>query len=111
MIAGLALLLPSAGAFAGPCMGQIDEAQSAFDARLSAAAAAGPAKAQSSAATTHHQPTPKTIASAEESLGEISPEKSHAFTEAVSRARAADAAGDLKACGVALADAKAALKN
>jgi hypothetical protein len=110
-IAGLALILSSPLAFAGPCTKAIDGAQSQFDARLHAAAAAGPAAAQSTAATAHHQPTPKSIAQAEENLGELSHDQAHAFGEAMERARAADFAGDLKACKAALSDAKAALKG
>ena len=110
-IAGLALCFGSATALAGPCATEIAAAQTAFDARLQAAAESGPAAAQSKEATEHRQPTPKSIAHAEESLGELSHEKAHAFGEAINRARAADAAGDLKACESALDDARAALKD
>lgn len=110
-IAVLALILSSAPSFAGPCTQAIADAQAGFDAHLNAAAAAGPAAAQSTDATAHHQPTPKSIAHAEESLGELSHEQAHAFGEAIGRARAADSAGDLEACDAALSDAKAALHD
>jgi hypothetical protein len=105
------LLLSGLPAFAGPCTKAIDRAQTRFDARLKSAAAAGPAGAQSTAATTHHQPTPQSIAEAEESLGDISQDQARSFAAAMERARAADAAGNRKACVAALSEAKAALKN
>jgi len=110
-IVGVALCLASASAFAGPCATEIAAAQAEFDARLRAAAEAGPTATQSKEATAHRQPTPKSVAHAEESLGELSHEKAHAFGEAIARAREADAAADVKACEAALDDAKAALKD
>ena len=64
---------------------------------------------ESSAATEHRQPTPGSIAAAEARLGELSPEKIAAVNAAMTRARAADQAGDKSACDEALADAQRAL--
>jgi hypothetical protein len=91
-------------AAAGPCSHAIDLMQARVDARLEARAAAGPAARESAAATAHRQPTPGSIAAAEERLGDVSPQKVEAIGSAMARARAADAAGHKTACKRALAD-------
>ena len=106
----LAALLPGGAAVAGPCASEIYDVQVAIDQRLNAAAARGPEAAESSQATMHRQPTPKSLAQAEEQLGDLSPEAVRAAGEAMERARAADASGDAAVCAKALQDAKAALK-
>ena len=53
---------PPLPCFAGPCSGEIDAIMSRIDAGLEAVAAAGRGGAETAAATTHHQPTPKSIA-------------------------------------------------
>jgi hypothetical protein len=58
--------------YAGPCSQQVDEMQGKIDAKLAAAAAAGPAGKETTAATMNRQPTPKSIAEAEVKLGDIS---------------------------------------
>ena len=88
--------------YAGPCSPEIDRTQVRIDAKLNARAAAGPIARESTAATTHRQPTPGSIAAAEERLGEVSAEKIAAVTQAMKRARAADSAGDKSACEQAL---------
>ena len=88
--------------FAGPCTAQIDEAQSRLDKRIEAIAAAGATGKQSEAAQLHRQPTPGSVAAAEQKLGEgtsLEP----AMT-ALSQARQADAANDKAACDSALAE-------
>ena len=62
-------LLTIAPCHAGPCSKQIEELQIQIDAKLNAAAAAGPAGDETTAATDHRQPTPKSIAAAEVKLG------------------------------------------
>jgi hypothetical protein len=99
----------AAAAHAGPCTKDISEAQSTFDAALAAAAAAGPAGAESSAATMHRQPTADSVARAEEQLGDLSQTKVAAFTEAITRARDADGSGDEAACERAVGEARGAL--
>src|SRR5215475_12804270 len=84
--------------YAGPCLPEIDRMQVRLDAKLNANAAAGPIARESTAATTDRQPTPGSIAAAEERLGEMSADKIAAVTQAMKRARAADSAGDKSAC-------------
>lgn len=95
--------------YAGPCSPEIDRAQAVIDGRLEARAAAGPRARESTSATMHHQPTPGSIAAAEERLGELSPQKTEAAEQAMARARAADSAGDQSACEQALADVERAI--
>ncbi len=55
---------------AGPCTAEIDRAQAQLDQRVDAIAGAGATGTQSTAAQVHRQPTPGSIASAEQKLGE-----------------------------------------
>ena len=89
---------------AGPCSPEIDSMQARIDARLEAKAAAGPGAKESAGALVDRQPTPSSIARAEESLGEVSTETVAAVKQAMERARAADSAGDKNACEQALAE-------
>ena len=98
-----------APAFAGPCSAGIYSAQVDFDNRLHVGAAKGPAAPQSTAATLHRQPTPKSLAAAEAQLGDISEADARDFGADRRRARAADAANDKAACESALKDARAIL--
>ena len=91
-------------AHAGPCSPEIDRMQTRVDARLAAKAATGPSAKESTEALVHRQPTPGSIAAAEEKLGEVSATKVETATQAIARARAADSAGDRSACEQALAD-------
>jgi hypothetical protein len=91
----------TSGAYGGPCSPAIDRLQTRLDA---ARAAAGPSAPESTGALTHRQPTPGSIAAAEEKLGEVSAQRVQAATQAMARARAADSAGDKSACERALAD-------
>lgn len=89
---------------AGPCTAQIDQAQAQLDKRIEAVAAAGRTGKQSDAAQMHRQPTPGSIATAEQKLGEgtsLEP----ALT-ALALARKADAANDKAGCDNALAEVK-----
>jgi hypothetical protein len=94
-------------ACAGVCSDAVASMQAHVDARLDAIAGAGRAAVESGAALMHRQPTPGSIATAEEKLGELSPEKISTVRAAMTRAREADAAGDKAACERALAEAQA----
>ena len=95
--------------YAGPCSDEIGNMMGRINAKLEAKAAAGPTGREGVGAGMSVQPTPRSMAAAEERLGEVSPEKVDAVRQAMSRARAADSAGDKKACEQALADAQRAL--
>jgi hypothetical protein len=94
---------------AGPCSDQIDAMQARIDAKLEAKAAAGPTAKQGVAAGMSVQPTPASLAAAEEKLGEISPKKIQAIKRGMARARVADKVGDLRACRKALAAVQRAI--
>jgi hypothetical protein len=89
---------------AGACSDEIDRMQARVDAMIAAAAATGPAGRESTAATTHRQPTPGSIAAAEERLGDGA--RAERALAALAQARAADRAGDRTACERAIADAQ-----
>jgi hypothetical protein len=90
---------------AGPCTAEIDAMMVRINAALQARVAAGPsAQQQGVTAGRHVQPTPRSIASAEEKLGGLSPEIDAQVRSAMVRARAADEAGDDIACKEALAE-------
>jgi hypothetical protein len=105
----LVLALSISTSHAGPCANAIDATQARIDAKLEAKAAAGPTAKEGVAAGIGLQPTPGSIAAAEEKLGDISPQKVEALGQAMARARAADSAGDQSACEQALADAQRTL--
>jgi hypothetical protein len=104
--AAIVVATPLSESYAGPCSQAIDRTQAKFDAKLDAAATVGPTATESHAATAHHQPTPDSIAAAEEKLGILSYEQVVAITDALGRARDADRAGDLNACEQALNQAQ-----
>jgi hypothetical protein len=89
---------------AGPCSSEIDSTQARADARLPAQAAAGPSAKESTDALAHRQPTPNSVARAEQGLREMSAETIAAVKQGMERARAADKAGDKNACEQALAE-------
>ena len=90
--------------YAGPCSADIDAMQARIDAKLEAKAAAGPTAKEGVPAGMSVQPTPRSIATAEEKLGDISAQTVAAVGQGMAQARAADAAGDASACEKALAD-------
>jgi hypothetical protein len=106
VLCAAALAASMSGSYAGPCSQAIDRQRAEIDAKLGALAAAGPTTREGTAATMHRQPTPRSIATAEDKLGDLSPQKMEAVNAAMVRARAADGAGDQKACEQALADVK-----
>ena len=97
--------------FAGPCSAEIDAIMSRIDAGLEAVAAAGRGGAETAAATTHHQPTPKSIAESEAKLGDVSTKLVDEVGNAMARARSADLAGDGAACEDALAVVRKGLER
>ena len=96
-------------AHAGPCSDEIAQMQARIDAGLNASATVGRSAPESTEARTHRQPTPGSVAAAEEKAGDISAKRVEAVTQAMARARAADSAGDKNACERALADAQRAM--
>jgi len=103
VFAAIAVATSASATHAGPCSDQIDAMQARIDSKLEAKAAAGPTAKQGVAAEMSVQPTPASIAAAEEKLGEISPKKVKAIKRGMARARVADRVGDLRACRKALA--------
>jgi hypothetical protein len=59
----------------------------------------------------HRQPTPGSVASAEQEAGDLNSEEVEAITEAMDEARHADDAGDRDGCERALSDVDRMLKN
>jgi hypothetical protein len=104
-----ALVASVSASHAGPCAADIDRMQARVDARLEGIAAAGPSGRESVAATMNRQPTPGSIAAAEERLGDLPPQAMAAVQQSMTRARAADDANDKAACEQALADVQRAL--
>ena len=103
LLGALAFVLSASASYAGPCSDQIDAMQARIDAKLEAKAAAGPSAKQGVAAGIGMQPTPASIAAAEEKLGDISPKRIKAMKRGMARARVADKVGELRACRKALA--------
>jgi hypothetical protein len=103
IFSAMAIAATASTTYAGPCSNQIDAMQARIDAKLEAKAASGPAAKQGVAAGIGVQPTPASIAAAEEKLGDISPRKVKAIKRGMARARVADKVGDLRACRKALA--------
>ena len=100
---------PLPTAQAGPCSAEIDRTQARFDARLAKAATTGSGAPESSFALTHRQPTPDSIAKAEEGLRELPTETVVSIQRGMEQARAADRAGNASACAEALAAVQRAL--
>lgn len=92
--------------FAGPCSSELGLVQADVDAYLGAKAVAGPRAVESVRALMHRQPTPASIAAAEEQLGALDSRMFGPIAEAMRRAREADRVGDKNACESALADVR-----
>jgi len=104
LIGAAAWAVSVSATYAGPCADAIDAMQARIDAALEAKAAAGPTGKEGVPAGMSVQPTPRSIAAAEEKLGDISRQTVAAVAEGMARARTADATGDRPACEKALAD-------
>jgi hypothetical protein len=83
--------------------------QAKIDAKVEAKAAAGPPAPASAMTGMSAQPTPRSMATVEERMGEISPQTVNAIRQAMARARAADGNGDKAACEQALAEVRRTL--
>jgi hypothetical protein len=105
----IALAASMSVSYAGPCSDKIDQMQARIDAKLEAKAAAGPTAREGTRAGMSDQPTPRSMAAAEERLGEISHQKVEAVRQAMLDARAADSAGDKTACEQALANVQSTI--
>ncbi|WP_245411036.1 hypothetical protein [Microvirga flavescens] len=92
-------------AFAGPCAPMIDRAQTQVDARIDALAGKGRSAPESTGALRHQQPTPESIARAEQKLGEGF--KAEPALVLLAQARKADEAGDMAGCEKALEQLRA----
>jgi hypothetical protein len=101
-VAGMALILDATPAYAGPCTDRIYQTDLTVAKLLDAAAAQGRTAPQSAFATMHRQPTPGSIASAEQQAGDLSSADVQAITEAMDVARRADDQGDRAGCEKAL---------
>jgi GTP cyclohydrolase FolE2 len=111
ILCAAALVVSMSTTYAGPCSQEIARFRAEIDAKQHSNAAAGSSAPQSTAATTHRQPTPESIGAAESQLGEVSKEKFQAVMAAVEHASEADRADDLTACRKALADARRAFSQ
>jgi hypothetical protein len=100
----IAFIASVTASYAGPCTDDIDKMQARIDAKLEAKAVAGPTGRQVGAST-HVQPTPRSMAAAEG----VSPQMIETVRQTMLRARAADSAGDKSACEQALADVQHAI--
>jgi hypothetical protein len=109
MALSVALLAVAQQAAAGPCSQQIYDTRVAAAARLDAIAGAGRTAVETEGATMHRQPTPNSVARAEEKLGELSGAEIQTFNAAMQRADKADEDGDLSACQQALGEAQRVL--
>ena len=109
--AATALALIAAPAHAGPCTDRIYQADLAVEKILDAAASNGKPAAQSTFATMHRQPTPGTVASAEQKAGDLSSAQVEAITAKLDAARDADDKGDSAACERALNEVDRMLKR
>ena len=109
--AATALALIAAPAHAGPCTDRIYQADLAVEKILDAAASNGKPAAQSTFATLHRQPTPGTVASAEQKAGDLSSAQVEAITAKLDAARDADDKGDGAACEKALNEVDHMLKR
>jgi hypothetical protein len=105
----VALIAPISTGYAASCAKDIDAMQARFDARLEAIAAGGQSAPQSVKADMNAQPTPSSIAKAEEKLGELNQHMVRNVRRALTRARAADARGNTRRCERELSVAQRAL--
>jgi hypothetical protein len=110
-MAGLTIILGAGPAYAGPCTDGIYQTDLDVAKLLDSAAAQGRPAPQTAFATMHRQPTPGSIASAEQQAGDLTTEEAQAVTEAMDEARHADDAGDREGCERALSNVDRMLKR
>lgn len=93
-----ALLCDQVAAFAGPCTEQIAQLEQRVATSIPGPQS-GPTDAQSVGAQLHHQPTPGSVALAQQAADEDG-------VAAIDHAKRADAAGDAASCNQAVAEAR-----
>jgi hypothetical protein len=103
-VAGMAFILGAVSAHAGPCTERIYQTDLDVAKLLDSAAAHGEPAPESTFATMHRQPTPGSIATAEQDAGDLTSEEAQAITEAMDEARHADDKDDQAGCEKALSD-------
>ncbi len=101
------LLMATAPSYAGPCQRSIDRVQAQIDAVIEKRAASGPWAAESVDARRNYQPTPRSLAKAEVSLGTGAGLEN--ALSALGRARDADRAGNVALCNSELKQARRAV--
>jgi hypothetical protein len=111
IVAASAFVLSTSIGRAGPCSLAVGRVQAEVDAYLEVTAAAGRFAKESKRATMNRQPTPATIAAAEESVGDHGSAAAENAVRAMTRARNSDLAGDTSACEQALADEEHAIES
>ena len=104
--AAAALAASISASYGGPCWDDLSAVQAKVDAMLEAKAADGPPATAEAMVGTSPQPTPYSLETVEERMGEISPQTVNAIRQGMARARAADDAGDKAACEQALANVR-----
>jgi hypothetical protein len=109
VLSAVLVVAVTSSSYAGPCSREIERIQASIDAKLDARAAKGASERESADALLHRQPTPGSIAAAEERLGEASAKTADAVAQAMARARAADSAGDKSKCRQALTEVRRAI--
>ena len=103
----LATTLLPVSAHLDPCAADIDRVQAQTDAWIDVTAGRGRMGTESTTATDHREPTPESIARAEQRLDGAT--AGQTALAALARARQADAAGDGSGCERALDAARRAL--
>jgi hypothetical protein len=106
IVVSTALLASTSASFAGPCLPEIGRTQVVVDDFLKARAAVGPRAPESARARLHRQPTPSSIAAAEEALGALDASMFDIAVRAMASARESELRGDYdyEACKQALRD-------
>jgi hypothetical protein len=102
-----ATVLSTSAGNAGPCAREIDRTWIEVGAKLQARVGAGRSNVQGTVGLLHHQPTPSSIAAAEEKIGDRWVALETAVI-ALARAREADHANDAGTCREALMAAQRA---
>lgn len=105
LCAAFALLCVASPAYSGVCTRSVARVQAQIDAAIEAQAGSQPWQPESLSALRGHQPTPRTLATADGS-----PELLRALGS-LDRARAADRAGDRARCTTELGNTKATLRQ
>jgi hypothetical protein len=108
VLGAAAIALSTLPSNASPCAYDIDRAWVEVGAKIQARIGAGRSAPQGTMALLHHQPTPSSIAAAEEQIRERWVSMEVAVT-ALARAREADRANDGGACEQAIAEAQRAI--